>query len=332
MIGVLFMKKLVVLLICFVFLLSSCFLIQNSESKEPFRYLDLDKTTMIESTFDDSLIENLSFNDDAETESISIKFSSLVVSFKYQSFVNGTFSFSCSDKNANIDILVHTGSILGDNFISLPCTEDLNAGYEYTIEVMAKSTSMLGKTYDLEISAPATKEKNISNCISFTDFYDKGETLYYQFTPKKDGYYNFSVENNNTITLFENGKNVDQTGWGSYGRVFEVGNSYTFKVIMKSSISSGKIKGRLLHPANPLDVSNILKENGGVIIKFNPYYKNQTMKISFIAPNSHDYIFSTNDMWARKTNYSSKYEYKDGVGPCKYSFTGELKNYNIHLF
>lgn len=266
---------------------------------------------------------NKTFSNSTESSSFNFIFSSAndVQSFKYRAYYSGTYKFT---SNVSLLVYVHSGSIITDWFQPTPCSENLEKNYEYTIEVKLNNDVFVNESVTLTIETPTTNKKDISDCATFKDICYGGDILYYSLTTTYEGKHSVYFNNfvgNGEISYIYNNKESGNNAWGNIEFNAKANITVTIKVKVygdKSKLKS--ISGYVVHPIQPLDVTNLVQEKGIVVFKVKSYFKDQEIQLKIQPSKSLSIICSNADVGCQAEIYSSRntYTYFKGYTYCKF--------------
>lgn len=264
------------------------------------------------------LIRNKTFAKNTEEQTQDFYFSTILVqSFKFRAMYDGTYTFSVQPEGA-LSVYMHTGNLITDWWQELPCIQPLYGGLEYTIEVKLNDTSYLNQNLQIKIVSPPTNTKNISDCVSFTDPYTKGDIMYYDFTATRDGEYTFRFADflaKGDIRAWKEGRRLTNTAWGGWSKKFTVGEHIRFEIEPYSNYNKPTLEGFILHPPLIEDISEAFNEKNCLILDMKPVSgDDQIMFVSLTASNSPlDIVISAHDV-GKKEERKNQYFTVKGYG------------------
>lgn len=222
-----------------------------------------------------------------------------VQSFRYRAYHTGTYTFSV-DPNCDFSVYVHGGNLITDWFEKTPCTYDLNANYEYTIEVKLNDEAYLNQPIKLRVTTPNTSEQNITGCRSFVDDWT-GETEYYTFTAPADGKYSFTIKNNGQMKIINKGKVIDYTGWDTWSHEFKKGATITIMLNYMHDKSVKTVYGYVKYPSETIDITSMVNENPALALKYEPLWEKREVKLTLSPSQTTTYVISNTDIGVTKT-------------------------------
>ncbi len=290
------MKKLLFLLVSVVAVaaitLSGCFLFEGGEKRGQ---LDTTGIPVIELGKEETLIRDKAFTASGKIELYDLEFESAaqVKLFRYKAYYNGTYNFSVTPA-CNVSIYAHTGNIVTDWWEKLPCKQDLYAGLEYSIEIKLNDSAYVGKPLKLKVETPSTQTKDISDCVSFSDEYVKGEKAYYSFTATRNGEHSFTFNGFNgfgRMKYYKNNQQILDTAWATKSINLKKGDNLTIEVTPPKDYNK-KIYGIVQQPAIATDITETLKESGCVILEIKPVFYDQQILFSISADEQTQYYVS----------------------------------------
>ena len=251
---------------------------------------------VIEVGNDDSLEQNRIFSEQKISSDKVFTFSSLadVQSFRYQAYYTGTYTFT-ADPACGLSVYVHGGNIITDWFEATPCMYDLNANYEYTIEVKISNEAYIGTPIALTISTPNLSEQIITGCRSFSDTWT-GETEYYKFVAPRTGEYTFTIQNVGRMNIISGDKVIDYTGFDSWTREIQAGGAITIEIERMHSSGTQKINGSIKYPPVTLDITELLEENSCIALKYTPMWKDWPLTLEFSLSEEKSLVISNTDV------------------------------------
>lgn len=275
------MKKIIALtitLITFLTLLSSCSLIGEEEKRGA---LDTSGVEVVDLWQNVVYEENRTFKDSREVSKRTFVFDSNVdvEVFRFRAYHTGTYTFS-SQSGAGLKVYVHGGNIITDFFKPTPTTYDLTANYEYSIELIITEESFAGQEVVLEITSPNVSEQNITGCMSFVDDWT-GETEYYKFVAPVAGEYSFTILNNGSFDVLSGGKVIATTGYSTWSKELPKNGEITIKLKYMHRDEYKTVYGYVSYPNIEVDITEQLKENDVVALKYVPKVKNQSIFATF---------------------------------------------------
>ncbi len=226
--------------------------------------------------------------------SFTFESTSDVQSFRYKSYHTGTYTFS-AEPNCDFSVYVHGGNIVTDWFEKTPCTYDLNANYEYTIEVKLNDSSYTNTPITLKVTTPNTSEQNITGCRSFVDDWT-GETEYYTFTAPIAGKYTFTIKNNGMVNMINNGKVVDYTGWDTWSKEFKKGATMIIELERMFNKDVKTVYGYINYPTETIDITSMVEENPAVALKYEPLWEKREVILKLSPRETTTYVISNTDV------------------------------------
>ena len=258
--------------------------------------LDMTDIPVIEVGNDESLEQNRTFSEQKISSDRVFTFNSTadVQSFRYKAYYTGTYTFT-ADPNCGLSVYVHGGNIITDWFAATPCTYDLNANYEYTIEVKINDEAYVGTPVTLVVSTPNLSEQVITGCRSFADTWT-GETEYYTFVAPRTGEYTFTIENVGRMNIISGGKVIDYTGFDSWTREIKAGGAITIEVERMHTSGTQKINGSIKYPPVTIDITELLEENSCIALKFTPMWKDWPLTLEFSLSETKSLVISNTDV------------------------------------
>lgn len=294
------MKRLLCLIISL--MLVCCSLASCSMVKEEKRgQLDTTNVPTVDLGGYESLEAKRTFSDKRSFSEYSFTFKSTsdVQSFKYKAYHTGTYTFSV-EQNCDFSVYVHGGNLVTDWFEKAPCTYDLNANYEYTIEVKLGDSSYLNTPIKLKVTTPNTSVQNITGCRSFVDDWT-GETEYYTFTAPVAGKYTFTIKNNGQVNMINNGEVVDYTGWDTWSKEFKKGATMIIELERMHRKDIKTVYGYVQYPTETIDITSIVKENPSVALKYEPLWADREVILTLSPSETTTYVVSNTDVGVRRT-------------------------------
>ena len=311
------MKKLSCLILIIALLITSLPSCGMFGAEEKRGGLDLTNVPVIEVGNDETLEQNRTFTEEKISSDRVFTFSSLsdVQSFKYQAHYTGTYTFT-ADPACGLSVYVHGGNIITDYFKETPSTYDLNANYEYTIEVKISSEAYINTPVTLTVSTPNLSEQIITGCRSFSDTWT-GETEYYTFVAPRTGEYTFTIQNVGRMNIISGGKVIDYTGFDSWTKEIKAGGKITIEVERMHTSGEQKINGSIKYPPVTLDITELLEENSCIALKYTPMWKDWPLTLEFTLSSNKSLVISNTDVGVQcvsKTGSNLNFDCLAGYG------------------
>ena len=228
----------------------------------------------------------------SSTQTFTFSSASDVQSFRYCAYYTGTYTFTAT---CGLSVYVHGGNLVTDWFEAVPCTYDLKANYEYTIEVKLNDAACVDQPVTLTVTTPNISEQSITGCRSFEDTWT-GEDEYYTFVAPRAGKYSFTIEGVGEMEIISNGKVIATTGWDTWSKEFPKDGKITIHIKYMQSKSTTKVLGSITYPPEVIDITDVLEENPCVVLKYKPQHEEQDLVLEFTLPQTKKLLFSNTDV------------------------------------
>ena len=242
------------------------------------------------------------FISETVTDTLTYRFSSSigVQTQTYYAAASGSYTFKSHSGDTGIKLKVNTGSIINDEFKTVPFTIDLTGGYEYKIEMSISNSKLLNKDIVIDINRPniSSSSKDITNLTSFTESNKtKGEVLTYYFTANATGLYSLKTSGVYGIDAYKFKSTGEPSRFencyqDSLNFICNKGEKIMLQVKSNTDKEPGKIYFDFYKPNDNCSIKDF-KADGPYYITMELYYKLQTQYFDIVAPVTGTYYFQS---------------------------------------